>query len=382
VNRGVAVWKGRVYVGTIDGRLIALDAPDGKPAGRCRPPTRPSPTRSPARRRVIKDKVLIGNGGAEYGVRGYITAYDTASGKQVWRFYTTPNPNGQPDGAASDKVMAEKAGSTWSDGEWKETGGGGTAWDAISYDPTLDLVYIGVATAVPGTTCAVRAARATNLFLSSILALKPDTGEYVWHYQTTPGESWDYTATQQIMLADLNIGGQPRKVLMQAPKNGFFYVIDRANGKLISAKPYDRHHLGDAASTSQTGRPIETPARAIETGASQVPGPLGAHNWQPMAFNPKTGLGLHPTNVTPFAYTDEQGVQVPARRLERGRRLPDNAHAQRRGTLKASMALIRASSWPGTRCSRRRSGPSTTLLLERRRAVDGGRPRLPGRGRG
>jgi PQQ-dependent dehydrogenase (methanol/ethanol family) len=341
VNRGVAVWKGRVYVGTIDGRLIALDAANGKPAWSVQTTDTSKPYTITGAPRVIKDKVLIGNGGAEYGVRGYITAYDTASGKQVWRFYTTPNPNGQPDGAASDKVMAEKAGSTWSDGEWKETGGGGTAWDAISYDPTLDLVYIGVGNGSPWNHMRRSGGKGDNLFLSSILALKPDTGEYVWHYQTTPGESWDYTATQQIMLADLNIGGQPRKVLMQAPKNGFFYVIDRANGQLISAGKYDAGMTWATGVDPKTGRPIETAGARYEKAAiRQVPGPLGAHNWQPMAFNPKTGLVYIPTNITPFDYTDDAGFKYRPGAWNVGVDFLTGAIPSDKGKLMALMALI------------------------------------------
>jgi quinohemoprotein ethanol dehydrogenase len=307
VNRGVAVWKGRVYVGTIDGRLVALDAKTGKVAWSQQTTDTSKPYTITGAPRVVKDKVLIGNGGAEYGVRGYISAYDAATGKLVWRFFTTPNPNGQPDGAASDKVMAEKANATWSDGEWKQTGGGGTAWDSMAYDPALDIMYFGIGNGTPWNHQKRSGGKGDNLFLSSILALKPDTGEYVWHYQTTPAESWDYTATQHIMLADLNVGGQPRKVLMQAPKNGFFYVIDRATGKLISAKPYTNITWASGVDMA-TGRPIENPQARYQAGTvMQVPGPLGAHNWQPMAFNPKTGLVYIPLNVTPFAYADDKG---------------------------------------------------------------------------
>ncbi|WP_296600304.1 PQQ-dependent dehydrogenase, methanol/ethanol family [Phenylobacterium sp.] len=307
VNRGVAVWKGKVYVGTIDGRLIALDAKTGKVAWSQQTTDTSRPYTITGAPRVVKDKVFIGNGGAEYGVRGYISAYDAASGKLLWRFFTTPNPNGQPDGAASDKVMAEKAAATWSDGEWKQTGGGGTVWDSMAYDPQLDIMYFGIGNGTPWNHMKRSGGKGDNLFLSSILALKPDTGEYVWHYQTTPGESWDYTATQHIMLADLNIGGQTKKVLMQAPKNGFFYVIDRANGKLLSAKPYTNITWATGVDPA-TGRPIENPAARYQTSmVMQVPGPLGAHNWQPMAFNPKTGLVYIPLNVTPFAYADDKG---------------------------------------------------------------------------
>jgi quinohemoprotein ethanol dehydrogenase len=304
VNRGVAVWKGRVYVGALDGRLIALDAATGKPVWSVQTTDTTKPYTITGAPRVIKDKVLIGNGGAEYGVRGYITAYDAATGKQVWRFYTAPNPEGKPDGAASDKIMAEKAAGTWFDGAWKQTGGGATIWDSMAYDPALDIVYLGVGNGSPWNHLKRSGGKGDNLFVSSVLALKPDTGEYVWHYQTTPGESWDYTATQHIILADMKIGGQDRKVLMQAPKNGFFYVLDRATGQLISAKNFVPISWATGVDP-KTGRPIENPAARYKDAPSlQLPGPLGAHNWQPMAYNPKEGLVYIPAQASPFAYTN------------------------------------------------------------------------------
>ena len=341
VNRGVAIWKGRVYLGTIDGRLIALDAKTGAPVWSVQTTDTSKPYTITGAPRVIKDKVLIGNGGAEYGVRGYITAYDAATGKQAWRFYTTPNPNGQADGAASDKVMAEKGQATWSDGEWKKTGGGGTAWDSIAYDPTLDIVYFGIGNGSPWNHQRRSGGKGDNLFLSSILALKPETGAYVWHYQTTPGESWDYTATQHIILADLNIGGQARKVLMQAPKNGFFYVIDRANGQLLSAKNYT--NISWATSVDmKTGRPVETPNARYGAGpALAIPGPLGAHNWQPMAFSPKTGLVYIPTNVTPFAYTDDKSFTYKPGGWNVGVDFLANALPTDAATQKAVAAMIK-----------------------------------------
>ena len=304
VNRGVAVWKGRVYVGTLDGRLIALDAASGKPVWTTQTTDNSQPYTITGAPRIIKDKVMIGNGGAEYGVRGYISAYDTATGKLAWRFYTTPNAKGQPDGAASDKIMAEKAGATWFGDGWKKTGGGGTVWDSMAYDPDLDILYVGVGNGSPWNRIKRSDGKGDNLFLSSILALKPDTGAYVWHYQTTPGESWDYTATQHMILADLTVGGAPRKVLMQAPKNGFFYVLDRATGELLSAKPYVPITWASGVDM-KTGRPIENPGVRYEKSPSlQFPGPLGAHNWHPMSFSPKTGLVYIPAQLDPFAYTN------------------------------------------------------------------------------
>ncbi|MBL8552908.1 MAG: PQQ-dependent dehydrogenase, methanol/ethanol family [Phenylobacterium sp.] len=343
VNRGVAIWKGKVYVGTIDGRLIALDAKTGAVAWEQQTTDKSRPYTITGAPRVVKDKVLIGNGGAEYGVRGYVSAYDAATGKLAWRFYTVPNPTGAPDGAASDKVFREKAAATWSDGEWKETGGGGTVWDSIVYDPALNMVYIGVGNGNPWNHQRRSGGKGDNLFLSSIVALNADTGEYVWHYQTTPGESWDYTATQQIMLADLNIAGAPRKVLMQAPKNGFFYVIDRANGQLISARPYANITWATGVDM-KTGRPIENPAARYEKAmVMQVPGPLGAHNWQPMAYNARTGLVYIPTNVTPFAYTDDKAFSYRSGAWNVGVDFLANALPTDEATLKATMALVKGS---------------------------------------
>ncbi|MET0274735.1 MAG: PQQ-dependent dehydrogenase, methanol/ethanol family [Phenylobacterium sp.] len=341
VNRGVAVWKGRVYVGTIDGRLIALNADTGAVEWSVQTTDTSKPYTITGAPRVIKDKVLIGNGGAEYGVRGYITAYDAATGQQAWRFFTAPNPTGAPDGAASDKVMAEKANATWSDGVWKQSGGGATVWDAMAYDPVLDILYLGVGNGNPWNHQKRSGGKGDNLFVSSILALKPDTGAYVWHYQTTPGESWDYTATQHIILADITIGGQPRKVLMQAPKNGFFYVLDRATGQFISAKPYTNISWATGVDPA-TGRPIEAPNARYGAGPSlAIPGPLGAHNWQPMAFSPKTGLVYIPTNVTPFAYTDEKGFAYKPGTWNVGVDFLANALPTDAATQKAVAAMIK-----------------------------------------
>ena len=309
VNRGVAVWSGRVYFGTIDGRLIALDAANGKQAWSVQTTDNSKPYTITGAPRVVKGKVLIGNGGGEYGVRGYITAYDAKSGDKVWRFYTVPNPNGQADGEVSDKVLAEKANSTWAGDGWKKTGGGGTAWDAMAYDPELDIAYFGIGNGTPWNHKHRSAGKGDNLFLSSILALKPDTGEYVWHYQTTPAESWDYTATQHIILADMNVNGQARKVLMQAPKNGFFYVLDRANGKLISANNFIPLTWATHVDMA-TGRPVETAnARYNEKMELANPAPYGAHNWQPMAYSPRQNLVYIPAHSVPYVYADEPGYQ-------------------------------------------------------------------------
>jgi hypothetical protein len=249
---------------------------------------------------------MIGNGGAEYGVRGYLSAYDAATGKLDWRFYMTPNPEGKPDGAASDKVLAEKANGTWFGDGWKKTGGGGTPWDAMAYDPDLDILYVGTGNGSPWNHMKRSDGKGDNLFLSSILALKPDTGAYVWHYQTTPGESWDYTATQHIMLAEMDINGKARKVVMQAPKNGFFYVLDRATGELISAKNYIPITWATGVD-QKTGRPIEVPgARYEKSPALAMPAPYGGHNWHPMAYSPKENLVYIPAMSVPFGYKNDE----------------------------------------------------------------------------
>jgi PQQ-dependent dehydrogenase (methanol/ethanol family) len=305
VNRGVALWKGKVYVGTLDGRLIALDAKTGEVAWSVQTTDKARPYTVTGAPRVVRGKVLIGNGGAEYGVRGYVSAYDAVSGKLAWRFYTTPNPTGAPDGAASDAIFREKAAATWSDGVWKESGGGGTVWDAITYDPGLDLVFVGVGNGNPWNHKLRSGGKGDNLFLSSIVALRPDTGAYVWHYQTTPGESWDYTATQHIMLADLPVGGKPTRVVMQAPKNGFFYVLEAATGKLLSADKYVPVDWAERIDLA-TGRPVEAPGARYRDGAAsnQMVGALGGHNWHPMAFSPKAGLVYIPAQHGRGFYAD------------------------------------------------------------------------------
>lgn len=305
VNRGVAAWKGRLYVGTIDGRLIALDAATGTPDWSVQTTDNAKPYTITGAPRVVKGMVMIGNGGAEFGVRGYVTAYDAATGAKKWRFYTVPNPTGAPDGEASDAAMTKVA-PTWSkNGQWKQSGGGGTVWDSIVYDAELDQLYLGVGNGSPWNHGLRSEGQGDNLFLSSIVALKPETGEYVWHYQETPGETWDFTATQPINLATLNIGGQQRRVLMQAPKNGFFYVIDRTNGKLINAGQFIPGVNWATGYDMKTGRPIENPeSRYYKTGKPflATPSAIAAHNWQPMSFNPKVGLAYIPAQIVGSAY--------------------------------------------------------------------------------
>src|SRR5690606_24433369 len=217
VSRGLAAWNGKIYLATLDGRLIALDAKSGEPVWSVLTVDNSKGYTITGAPRVFDGKVMIGNGGAEVGVRGYVSAYDAETGAQLWRWYTVP---GNPADGFENAAM-EMAAKTWT-GEWWTAGGGGTVWDSLAYDPELNLVYVGTGNGSPWAWKWRSPGGGDNLFLASIVALRADTGEYVWHYQTVPGEQWDYTATQHMILADLAIGGRTRKVLMQAPKNGFF----------------------------------------------------------------------------------------------------------------------------------------------------------------
>lgn len=309
VNRGVALYQGTVYAGLLDGRLVALDAGTGELVW-VRQTTPPggeySITQAP---RVVKGNVIIGNGGAEYGVRGYVSAYDAETGELAWRFYTVP---GNPADGFESPAM-EMAAETWA-GEWWELGGGGTVWDGLAYDPELDLLYVGTGNGSPWSREHRSAGEGDNLFLASILALDPDDGTLVWHYQTVPGDDWDYTAVQNLILADLTIDGLERPVIMQAPKNGFFYVLDRRTGELVSADAI-AHVTWASGVDPESGRPLETPeARYDEVGTWLAPGPRGAHNWYPMSWNPRTGLVYLPGQNNQYFYRRNTGFEpVPGR---------------------------------------------------------------------
>ena len=297
VNRGVAAYRGRIYVGTLDGRLVALDAKTGEVVYDVVTVDQSRPYSITGAPRVVKGKVIIGNGGAEFGVRGYVSAYDWESGELVWRFYTVPGDPSRP----FEHPELEQAAKTWT-GEWWKVGGGGTAWDTIAYDPELDLLYVGTGNGSPWSRYVRSPGGGDNLFVSSILALRPDTGRMVWYYQTTPGDNWDYTSTQQILLADLEIHGRTRKVLMQAPKNGFFYVLDRETGELLSADPFAEVNWAKGVDL-QTGRPIEVEGNDYRNQIVLIrPSPHGAHNWHPMSFNPQTGLVYIPAQEIPYTF--------------------------------------------------------------------------------
>ena len=299
VNRGVALYKGRIFSGTLDGRLISVDAKTGKLKWETMTVDSTKPYSITGAPRIVDGKVIIGNGGAEFGVRGYITAYDPENGNQLWRFYTVP---GDPSKPFENKAM-EAAAKTWS-GEWWKYGGGGTAWDAMAYDPELKLLYVGTGNGSPWDRQYRSNGEGDNLYLSSILAINPSNGELIWYYQTTPGDSWDFTAAQHIILTDLEMNGQKRKVLMQAPKNGFFYVLDRTNGKFISGDPFVYTNWAKRID-SISGRPIEEPGVHYETVNTDIsPNYNGGHNWHPMAFNPKLNLVYIPAreNVSNYGH--------------------------------------------------------------------------------
>ncbi|MFT3811828.1 MAG: PQQ-dependent dehydrogenase, methanol/ethanol family [Acidovorax sp.] len=301
VNRGVALWKGKVYVGAFDGRLIALDAATGKVLwekntieGQKGAYTI---TGAP---RVFNGKVIIGNGGAEYGVRGFITAYDAETGEQKWRWYSVPGNPAKPYETPELKAAAK----TWDpSGKYWEAGGGGTMWDTMTFDPELNTMYVGVGNGSPWAAKLRSPKGGDNLYLGSIVALDPDTGKYKWHYQETPSDNWDYTSTQPMILADITLDGKPRKVILHAPKNGFFFVIDRTNGKFISAKNFV--DVTWAKGYDKNGRPIQIAAARDGRDPDAVPGPNGAHNWHPMSYNPNTGLVYLPAQHIPVAMVDD-----------------------------------------------------------------------------
>lgn len=287
-NRGVAFENGKVFVSALDGRLIALDAKTGKELWVTQAVPPGMFNISTGAPRTMNGKVIIGNAGADFGARGFVTAFDANTGKLLWRFFTVPGTSEQN---AGDPAM-ENAAKTWSAGFAKGTGGGGTVWNGMTFDAELGRIYIGVGNA-GGYDPAVRdpGGKGDNLYTSSIVALDANTGKYLWHYQENQRDSWDYKATPNMVMATLNIDATPTKVLMHAPTNGFFYVLDRKTGKLINqpgkttvvtwAKEIDR----------KTGRPVEEPNIRYETGETKIwPGTVGGHNWQAMSYSPRTGL--------------------------------------------------------------------------------------------
>lgn len=291
-NRGVALWQGKVYVAVADGRLIALDATDGHKLWEAQTFDRAIPYGITGAPRVFDGRVIIGNSGGDIGTRGYASAYDAETGELLWRFYAVP---GDPAAGFESEAM-QMAAATWH-GEWWKYGGGGNPWNAFSYDAEAGLVYLGFGNGGPWLQNRRSPGGGDNLFLASIVAVDASTGRYVWHYQNSPGDLWDYPAAMDMVLADLSIDGQLRKVLLQAPKNGFFYVLDRLSGQLISAEKFVRVTWAERIDP-QTGRPVLRRGARLEDGPFELaPSPAGGHNWQPMSFDPRSGLAF-------FAYRD------------------------------------------------------------------------------
>jgi quinohemoprotein ethanol dehydrogenase len=300
-NRGVAAWNGKIYVGTLDGRLVALDARTGNEVWSTLTIDNSQRYAITGAPRVVKGRVLIGNAGAEYGVRGYVGAYDAETGAPLWRFYTVP---GNPANGFENEAM-ERAAATWS-GEWWRLGGGGTVWNTIVYDPVTDFVYFGTGNGTPWNQRFRDPGGGDNLYIDSIMAVKLATGEYVWHYQTTPGDRWDYDAISSMTIADLTLGGVQRHVIMQACKNGFFYVLDAATGELLRAQAFTDVNWADGVDMI-TGRPRVRPEALYAAGQdfNGLPGAQGARSWHPHAYSPQTGLLYIPTQHAYFPWVED-----------------------------------------------------------------------------
>ena len=314
VNRGVAFYKGRVYAAAFDGRLTALDAKTGAVVWSVTTVDQTKAYTVTGAPRVVKGKIIIGNGGAEYGIRGYVSAYNAETGEMSWRFYTVPGDPGKPqENPALDKALP-----TWGGDKWWEYGGGGTAWDSVAFDPALNLLYVGTGNGGPWNREVRSPGGGDNLYLSCIIALNPDTGNLVWYYQTTPGDSWDYNATQHMVLADLSIGGRVRQVLMQAPKNGFFYVLDRRTGELLSAEKYVEVTWATRVDIP-SGRPQEREGADYRRAPFLArPAPLGGHNWQPMAYSPLTGLVYIPAQDNQREFSQPTNFQFRPNQINLG----------------------------------------------------------------
>ncbi len=323
VNRGLALYNGKIIAPIVDGRLDALDAETGKVAWESRVAFSQDNYTITMAPRIAKGKVIVGVSGAEYPVRGFFSAFDADTGRLAWKFYTVPGDPSKPleKEAINEKEAMKKAASTWS-GEWWKLGGGATVWDGMAYDPETNLLYVGTGNAGPWPE-EVRGQKPgdgkDNLYAASILAVNPDTGALKWYFQMVPGDEWDYDSVQQLMLADVTIKGQPRKVIMQANKNGFYYVIDRVTGKFISGQPFVQVNWAKGLNEA-TGRPIVNPEAHYTSNTVAIsPGPGGAHNWSPMSYNPTTGLVYIPSTITnSFNYSADQKFEYKPGRQNLG----------------------------------------------------------------
>ena len=315
VNRGLALYEGMIIAPVNDGRLEALNAETGKPVWEARvayPQDGYTVTMAP---RIAKGKVIIGVAGGEFPVRGFFDAYDAKTGQRAWRFYTVP---GDPSKPFENDAM-RKAAATW-DADWWKLGGGATVWDGIAYDPEADLVYVGTGNAGPWPEDVRKQKGKDNLYVCSVLAVKPETGKLEWYFQMVPGDSWDFDSVQQLMLADLTIKGRTRKVIMQANKNGFYYVLDRVTGEFISGQPFAEVTWAKGLD-EKSGRPIVNQEAHYSTDSKVpvAPGPGGAHNWSPMSYNPSTGLVYIPIASTgSFTYQSEPNFSFKAGQMNMG----------------------------------------------------------------
>jgi quinohemoprotein ethanol dehydrogenase len=319
-SRGIAWWNGKIYTGTEDGRLIAIDAKSGTPMWSIQTIDNDTAAYIHGAPRVFDGKVIIGYGSDTGKNRGYVTTYDAETGRQLWRFYTVP---GNPADGFENKAM-EMAAKTWA-GQWWKFGGGGAVWNAMAYDPETNTVYIGVGGGYPGNRRVRSDDKGDNLFLASIVALDGNSGAYKWHYQETPGDTWDYESTMDIELADLTIAGQQRKVLIQAPKNGFFYVVDRITGQLISAQPYAKVNWARRIDL-KTGRPVEDVAMRYGNGTTVMLSPgNGTRAWAPMAYSPQRHLAYFEMFDNVSAISDK-GIDVKTWRAPTDRTVEGEAH--------------------------------------------------------
>ena len=298
-SRGIAVYHGRVIIATVDGHLVSVDAGTGEEVWRVDTIVdRDIAYFISGAPRVGGGKIYIGNGGSEWGTRGYTTAYDAATGEQVWRFWSVPGDPSQP----FEHPEMEMAAKTWKGGEWWKVGGGGNVWNSIVYDAELNQVYLGMGNAAPWVRVLRDPGGGDNLFAASIVAVDADTGRMNWYYQQVPGDNWDYTTVQDMALADIEVDGRLRKVILQAPKNGFFYVVDRTNGELLRAHPFATITWASHVDL-ETGRPVEVEGGQYYDEAKWVwPGPLGAHNWQAMSVDVDAGVAYMGTHDFPYLY--------------------------------------------------------------------------------